>query len=77
MVCGGLVDLTHFDDQVGMPELVSQAKSLNYPLRLLALAVEAYLGPRLLTLDQAVHPGIIPSGGVLPGWCQAVSLSRA
>ena len=76
-VGGGLVDLAKFYEQVGMPELVAQAKALNYPVRLLALAVEAYSGPRLLTLDRGIHGGLLQSGGVLPGCGQAVSVSRA
>ena len=74
---GLLLDLRRFYDSVNLADLVDAAIELNYPLRLLALALDSYLGVRILTLSGCIHKGILPSGGILPGCGQAVSLARA
>eukprot|EP00959_Pyramimonas_sp_CCMP1952_P230376 4816371-Pyramimonas_sp.AAC.1 len=76
-VAGGLLDLRKFYDLVSLPDLAAAAQDLGYPLRLLALALDVYLGPRLLTLQRQVHTGILPGGGILAGCGQAVSQARA
>eukprot|EP00959_Pyramimonas_sp_CCMP1952_P419500 8786906-Pyramimonas_sp.AAC.1 len=76
-VAGSLLDLRKFYDSVCLTDLVDAAIELNYPLRLLALALDSYLGARILTLTGCIHKGVLPSGGILPGCGQAVSLSRA
>ena len=76
-VGGGLLDLRKFYDQVAIPDLIEASKALRYPLRLLVLAMDAYLGVRMLTSSGAVHSGILPHGGILPGCGQAVSQARA
>ena len=42
---GGLLDMTKFYELIDIPILIEAGERLNYDKRLLALAVEAYLGP--------------------------------
>lgn len=57
--------------------MVEAAVALDYPLRLLVLAIDIYLGVRHISLDGAVHTGILAHGGMLAGCGQATSLARA
>eukprot|EP00959_Pyramimonas_sp_CCMP1952_P164344 3435524-Pyramimonas_sp.AAC.1 len=64
-------------DQACLEDLVEAAVSLGYPLRLLVLAVDMYLGVRHLSIEGAVRTGLKAHGGMLAGCGQAASLARA
>ena len=52
--------MRQFYDLVCLPDLAQASHDLHYPLRLLILALDVYLGPRLLTLQLQVHLGLLP-----------------
>ena len=75
-VGGVLLDMEKFNGNVDLHVLLQDGIEHSYPLWLLVLGIEAYLGPRSLTKNGTASGECLPGNGIVPGCGHACSLAR-
>ena len=70
------LDIRGFYDSVSWHSVVQTGLALEFPPLLLELGLQIYGGPRLLSAENSVSPGIIPTVGLLQGCPIAPAVSK-
>ena len=73
---GMFLDIRGFYDSVSWHSVVQTGLALEFPPLLLELGLQIYGGPRLLSAENSVSPGIIPTVGLLQGCPIAPAVSK-
>ena len=70
------LDISGFYDSVMWASVVDTGLLLEFPPLLLELALQIYGGPRFLSAENSVSPGIFPTAGLLQACPLAPSISK-
>ncbi len=77
MVATTLSDFEKYYESISIAEVAEGARRVGIPLTIVAMACHLYLGPRHISVNQAVSQAIFPRRSILAGCTWATLLIRA